>query len=91
MPSIMSSKPKWKGDSEYSEQDSRFSRLEEMDDLQPYGHGVRVHAGGKPKASDAREDAGNPHTMAVPSSRIGVKTDVVVETIERPAYNDRLY
>ena len=61
-----------------------------MDDLRPLGHGVDVHAG-KRASSISRDGAGTSTDIAVPNSRIGVKTEVKVETSERLAYNDRLY
>ena len=96
--SVMSStKPKWGADeSRGSELDGRFSRLEEMEDLRPLGHGVNVR-GGQGDAGSGTERGGEEagglrqEEMVVPSRRIGVKTDVVVETSERLAYNDRLY
>ena len=87
----MSSKPKWGGDSTSSEVDGGFSRLDEMDDLRPLGHGVKVGTGTRPTSMTGNEGAGMPTEMAVPSTRIGVKTDVVVETSERLPYNDRLF
>lgn len=86
--SVMSSKPKWGGDSEL---DGSFSRLDEMNDLRPLGHGVQVGTG--PQVMDKAGDEGAVMSseMTVPSRRIGVKTDVVVETSERLTYNDRLY
>ena len=83
----MSSKPKWGGgESNSSERDGRFSRLDEMDDFRTLGHVAKVNA-----AIDEEEGAGMPMEMIVPITRIGVKTDVVVETSERLTYNDRLY
>ena len=83
----MSSKPKWGvGESNGSERDGRFSRLDEMDDLRPLGHTVKVNA-----ATNEEEGEGLPSDMVIPNTRIGVKTDVVVETSERLSYNDRLY
>lgn len=87
----MSSKPKWGGESASSELDGRFNRLDEMDDLRPLGHGVEVCTGSRAASITGNEGAGMHAEMAVPSSRIGVKTDVVVETSERLTYNDRLY
>lgn len=88
----MSSKPKWGGgESTSSEVDGRFSRLDEMDDLRPLGHGVEVRSGTRAASKAGNEGAGLPAEMVVPSRRIGVKTDVVVETSERLTYNDRLY
>ena len=76
--------------SDDSERDGRFSRLEEMDDLRPLGHDVDVHA--VKRASSMNEDEARMSTdIAVPSSRIGVTTEVVVETSDRLVYNDRLY
>ena len=86
----MSSKPKRPGLSENSEGDGGFSRLEEMDDLRPLGHDVDVHAG-KRASSMSGIGSGMATDIAVPSRRIGVRTEVVVETSERLAYNDRLY
>ena len=82
---MISTKPKWGGESASSEQDGRFSRLDEMDDLRPLGHKVAVGRGNED------EGTGAPAEMAVPSRRIGVTTDVIVETSERLTYNDRLY
>ena len=82
----MSSRPRWTGvESASSERNGRFDRLDEMDDLRPLGHVANVNAGMN------EEENGLPSGMVVPSSRIAVKTDVVVETSERLAYNDRLY
>ena len=61
-----------------------------MDDLRPLGHGVDVHAG-KRASRMSGNGSGMQTDIAVPSSRIGVTTEVVVETSERLAYNDRLY
>ena len=91
MTSVMSSKPKWGGESTHSEHDGRFSRLDEMDDLRPLGHGVEVRTGTRAPSMTGTELADMPTKMAVPSRRIGVKTDIVVETSERLTYNDRLY
>lgn len=61
-----------------------------MDDLRPLGHDVDVHAG--KRASSMNGDEARMSTdIAVPSSRIGVTTEVVVETSDRLVYNDRLY
>ena len=87
----MSSKPKWGGESTSSERDGRFSRLDEMDDLRPLGHGVEVGTGTRAPSRTGNEAVEMPTRMAVPSKRIGVKTDIVVETSERLTYNDRLY
>lgn len=85
--SVMSSKPKWAGgESHSSEPDGRFSRLDEMDDLRPLGHVAKING-----AMDEEEATRMPIEMLVPSTRIGVKTDVVVETSDRLTYNDRLY
>ncbi len=89
--SVISSKAKWGGESTSSEVDGRFSRLDEMEDLRPLGHGVDVRSGTRPASMSAHEGKGMHPEMAVPSTRIGVKTDVIVETSERLAYNDRLY
>ena len=89
--SVMSSKPKWGGESTGSEVDGRFSRLDEMEDLRPLGHGVEVRTGTRATSRTGQEGAGMPPEMTVPSRRIGVKTDVIVETSERLPYNDRLY
>lgn len=91
MSSVLSSKPKWGEESHSSEHDGRFSRLDEMDDLRPLGHGVNVRAGESTTSMNRGDGAGVDPGMVVPSRRIGVKTDVVVETSERLAYNDRLY
>ena len=91
MTSVISSKSKWVGESTSSEIDGRFSRLDEMDDLRPLGHGVEVGTGTRATSMTGKEGARMPAEMAVPSRRIGVKTDVVVETSGRLAYNDRLY
>ena len=69
--------------------DGSFSRLDEMNDLRPLGHGVQVDAAAR-KGGTEGADVTDPE-MAVPSRRIGVKTDVVVETSERLEYNDRLF
>ena len=84
----MSSKPKWGGDSEL---DGSFSRLDEMDNLRPLGNGVEVVTGTRAAPENGNEGEGMPTDIAVPSRRIGVKTDIVVETSERLIYNDRLY
>lgn len=86
-----SSKPKWGGESAGS--DGPFSHLDEMDDLRPLGHGVQIDSRPRVKATGGDEESGMPKEMemAVPSTRIGVKTDIVVETSERLTYNDRLY
>ena len=87
--SVMSSKSKsGVSQSNSSELDGRFSRLEEMDDLRPLGHEVEV---GTAARADGGESGGGPDGMPVPDSGIGVKTDVIVETSGRLAYNDRLY
>ena len=91
MTSVMSSKPKWGGDSAHSDLDGRFSRLDEMDDLRPLGHGVKVGTGTRAHSTDGNEEVDTATEMVVPSRRIGVKTDVIVETSERLTYNDRLY
>ena len=91
MTSVMSSsKSKWGGDSSGSD---NFSRLDEMDDLRPLGHDVEVGTGPRPTSMSAHEaGARRPSGMpVVPDRGIGVKTEVVVETSERLAYNDRLY
>ena len=62
-----------------------------MDDLRPLGHEVEVRTGTRAASMTGDEGAGIPAEMSVPSKRIGVKTDVVVETSERLTYNDRLY
>ncbi|MDI1491216.1 MAG: hypothetical protein OHK93_002423 [Ramalina farinacea] len=83
-----SSGRKWFG-SKGTNSDGRFSSLDENnDDLAPLGHGVSVRGG-----MDAKEQSleHGDVEMQVPQSGIGVKTDVVVSTSERLAYNDRLY
>ena len=90
----MSSKPRWGKHATNSEADGRFSQLDEMDDLRPLGHGVQISTG--MKAGDGAGDEGVEGELAetemgLPSRRIKVKTDVVVETSERLIYNDRLY
>ena len=57
---------------------------------------MEAGAGTRPASRGGEEGqgeggAGREREMAVPSWRIGVKTDVVVETSERLVYNDRLY
>ena len=90
--SVMSSKPKWGGDSTSSEVDGRFSRLEEMDEMRPLGHGVVVGTGTRATSTIGKDEGADmPADLAVPSRGIKVKTDVVVETSERLTYNDRLY
>ena len=74
-----------------SEIDGRFSRLDEMDDLRPLGHEVEIGTESRDMSLTGNEGAGMSTGMAVPSRRIGVKTDVIVETSERLTYNDRLY
>ena len=74
----------------------RFTRLdEEMDDLRPLGHDVKVGHGGDDVEGGGGQaggaGGGGGIGMEVPSSGIGVKTDVIVETSGRYAYNDRLY
>ena len=91
MTSVISSKSKWGAESTKSEVDGRFSRLDEMDDLRPLGHDVEVSTGTRAPSRSGDEGADIPTSMAVPARRIGVKTDVVVETSERLTYNDRLY
>ena len=91
MTGVMSTKSKRTGDSTGSELDGGFSRLDEMDDLQPFGHGVQVTAGSRPTSMNGDEGVGTDAEMPVPSRRIGVKTDVIVETSDRLTYNDRLY
>ena len=88
---MLSSKPKWGGGSTGSELDGSFNRLDEMEDLRPLGHGVEVGTGPRPASMAGDGGAGTPSGGALPSMRIGVKTDVVVETSERLVYNDRLY
>ena len=88
--SVLSSKPKWPGLSDDSERDGRFSRLEELDDMRPLGHDVDVQAGERASWTNGN-GTGMATDIAVPNRRIGVKTEVVVETSERLAYNDRLY
>lgn len=61
-----------------------------MVDLRPLGHDVDVHAGNR-ASSMSGNGVGMPADIAVPSRRIGVKTEVVIRTSERLAYNDRLY
>lgn len=85
----MSSKPRWGKHATNSEVDGRFSQLDEMDDLRPLGHGVQISTG--MTAGDGAEGDLAEIEMGVPSRRIKVKTDVVVETSERLIYNDRLY
>ena len=58
--------------------------------MRPLGHDVDVQAGERASWMNG-DGAGMPTDIAVPSRRIGVKTEVVVETSERLAYNDRLY
>ena len=83
-----SSGRKWFG-SKGTNSDGRFSSLDENnDDLAPLGHGVSVHGGMDAKGQS--EESGDVE-MRVPRRGIGVKTDVVVSTSERLAYNDRLY
>ncbi|KAL9634008.1 MAG: hypothetical protein Q9164_004346 [Protoblastenia rupestris] len=81
----MSSKPNWGGESSSSEQDGRFSRLDEMDDLRPLGHEVEVRTGTRATSMTGDEGAGRPAEMSVPSKRIGVKTDVVLNENRRGA------
>lgn len=82
-----SSRRRWFG-SKRTNNDGRFSSLDENnDDLAPLGHGVSIHGG---MAKGHSLESGNVE-MEVPQSGIGVKTDVVVSTSERLAYNDRLY
>ena len=58
-----------------------------MDDLRRVGHDVEVQAARRDGSRNGNEE----RNMSVPDRRIGVKTDVVVETSERLPYNDRLY
>ena len=98
---LSNSRNKWPGgDLSSGEHDGRFSKLDELDDLAPSGHGVKVLAGKMAGAGNRRErndgrleEGGTPSSpgMVVPSMRIGVRTDVVVEISDRLAYNDRLY
>lgn len=84
----LSSGRKWFG-SKGTINDGRFSSLDENnDDLAPLGHSVSVHGGMDAKGQSV--ESGDVE-MQVPQSGIGVKTDVVVSTSERLAYNDRLY
>ena len=92
MTSVLSSKAKWGGGQSYSSQaDRTFSQLDDMEDLRPLGHGTRVGRGSRTASMVGDEGPSMSNGLAVPSSRIGVKTDVVVETSERLTYNDRLY
>ena len=61
-----------------------------MDDLRPLGHGVQISTGMRAEDGGAEGEFAEIE-MEVPSERIIVKTDVVVETSERLIYNDRLY
>ena len=89
----MSSKPRWGKHATKSENDGRFSQLDEMDDLRPLGHGVQISTGMRAEdgVGDGAEEGLAEIEMGVPSEGIKVKTDVVVETSERLIYNDRLY
>ena len=87
----MSSKPKRGQESTNSALGGRFSQLDEMDDLRPLGHGAEAYPGTRSPSITGNGDAGIPEEMAVPSRRIGVKTDIVVERTDRLSYNDRLY
>ena len=80
---------KYNGDSGF---DGGFSQLDEGDDLRPLGHRVEVRTereGAREGEEERREVT--PMEMDVPRWKIGVRTDVKVETEERLVYNDRLY
>ena len=71
--------------------DGSFSRLDEMDNIPPLGHEAEVRTGTRATSTSGKEGGDRSTDMAVPSQRIGVKKEVVVETSERLTYNDRLY
>ena len=64
---------------------SRFSQLEEMDDLRPLGHDVAVRGGRTEMAQDEEEN------LEMPEKGIRVKTEVTLVTSDRLDYNDRLF
>lgn len=65
--------------------DSKFSQLEELDDLRPLGHDVSVR-GGRVNAGQDEEDA-----VDLPQKGIKVKTEVTLATSDRLDYNDKLF
>ncbi|KAL8831105.1 MAG: hypothetical protein Q9191_001054 [Dirinaria sp. TL-2023a] len=64
---------------------SRFSHLDEQDDLRPLGHGVFVRGGRLNDGSPDMED------VEIPQHGINVRTEITLETSDRLIYNDRLY
>ena len=68
-----------------------FTRLEENQVHEPWGHTIQVHGGRKPGGVGPSPDQVSLEEMQTGSRRIRVKTEVTLISTERLEYRDQLF